>query len=255
MLSQTVCRDCIFAQYENKKQTGCQIGRLKKLDENGANIFSAYDEEKEFFLIAGRICMYCRDSNWAKLYPQNTNLVAMAQQEMKVKYNAIVLSNNRTQATLDTLASIFSQTIRPKHITVLRYDTDTTPGHLFMKYLKNHCRGQKISWKIQTIQDHNMSLANCVDIVLDIEKHPYYLSTDAGTILPPKLIEEINFKVNEDLLKFAMIKIEDNTIFMNRAVHDHYHGNRGGTLEEKIEEEKCQNMIFKAEEILPLYQK
>lgn len=249
-VSQTSCKDCIFAKYEGKTQTGCELGRLELLEKNGAMLVPAYDEEKEFTVIQGRFCMYCRDKSWAELY-KNKDLLKNIHEEIKVKYQVILLSQNRYEATIETINSIFEQTILPKHITIIRHDSDSTNSAKFANVLKKKTRKKKCGWKVQNIVNYDFSIRDCVDIVLDVERHPYYFVVEAGSKIPHDLFTQISYKINEESLHFAMIK-DDNNYIMNREVHDYYHGNREGTLEEKIEEEKCQNMIIDLNQI---YQK
>ena len=62
-MSNTSCKDCVFAEYEEVTQTGCRMNMIKKYS-NNENIIECYDEEKEFFVIKARICPYMRTKLW-----------------------------------------------------------------------------------------------------------------------------------------------------------------------------------------------
>ena len=47
-IAETSCKDCKFAIYEGKTQTGCEAGRAEIYMEKGM-AFEAYDKDKEFF--------------------------------------------------------------------------------------------------------------------------------------------------------------------------------------------------------------
>jgi hypothetical protein len=59
-LKQTSCKECIFAIYDDKTQTGCVADRISKFSDY---VISAYDDEKEFFVI-DRICNLYRTTKW-----------------------------------------------------------------------------------------------------------------------------------------------------------------------------------------------
>ena len=62
---QTVCRDCSFSVYEGDTQTGCLLGNIEKLAENGAEIVESYDETgREFNVINDRLCVFWRHPQW-----------------------------------------------------------------------------------------------------------------------------------------------------------------------------------------------
>ena len=55
-VAETSCKDCKFAIYEGKTQTGCEAGRAELYMENGMG-FEAYDKDKEFYVI-NTLCSY-----------------------------------------------------------------------------------------------------------------------------------------------------------------------------------------------------
>lgn len=60
---ETPCKNCCFATYEGKTQTGCVLHRLEVLRNHGVEVVEVYDEEKEFYLIKGN-CNYARREKW-----------------------------------------------------------------------------------------------------------------------------------------------------------------------------------------------
>ena len=49
-IAETSCKDCKFAIYEGKTQTGCEAGRAEIYMEKGMAL-EAYDKDKEFYVI------------------------------------------------------------------------------------------------------------------------------------------------------------------------------------------------------------
>ena len=82
----TLCRDCIFAEWDKNNQTGCSIGRLDKYKELDC-VFDCEEgeEDKKFFMINGRYCMMCRNQKWVtdNDIPEE-NWEEVAREEMKI---------------------------------------------------------------------------------------------------------------------------------------------------------------------------
>ena len=63
----TPCLGCTFMTNEEHKQIGCQVGRIEKYREQGADVIDVYDDNgNEFFVVNDRLCVYKRDKEWAK---------------------------------------------------------------------------------------------------------------------------------------------------------------------------------------------
>ena len=45
----TSCKDCVFAEYSDDTQTGCEAKRLQLLE-----TVECYDNEKEFFVVGNK---------------------------------------------------------------------------------------------------------------------------------------------------------------------------------------------------------
>tara|TARA_B100000519_G_scaffold122182_1_gene105491 strand:- start:83 stop:832 length:750 start_codon:yes stop_codon:yes gene_type:complete len=61
-VAETSCKDCKFAIYEGKTQTGCEAGRAEAYMEKGMG-FEAYDKDKEFYVI-NTLCSYKIDKRY-----------------------------------------------------------------------------------------------------------------------------------------------------------------------------------------------
>ena len=129
---QTVCRDCVFAVYEQLKdklvgvgedkpfQTGCSLGRLEKLEANGATLLNVIHEKKDFFVVENRICNTCRGPEWKQEAEQRgrTDLAALAREEISLKCTALIYigpGQNINQA-ITTAYSLCKQDLRPSCI-------------------------------------------------------------------------------------------------------------------------------------------
>lgn len=61
-VAETSCKDCKFAIYEGKTQTGCEAGRAEVYMEKGMG-FEAYDKDKEFYVV-NTFCSYKIDKKY-----------------------------------------------------------------------------------------------------------------------------------------------------------------------------------------------
>ena len=52
----TSCKNCIFAEFLNKKQSGCKLDRLKY----HSDIIEVYDDDLDFFVVNNGFCLYYR---------------------------------------------------------------------------------------------------------------------------------------------------------------------------------------------------
>ena len=111
----SLCRDCIFAEWEENQQTGCSIDRLEKYKKLEC-AFDCEDEEtdKKFYIIDGRFCMMCRNQKWV----EDNNVAeedweSIAKEEMKIKYQALVFAGDDKEDIKKTIRSLVNQTITP----------------------------------------------------------------------------------------------------------------------------------------------
>ena len=64
----TPCQLCIFAIYDGITQIGCKHGLIDDYKKLGITIIEAYNEEKEFYLVKDKVCMYYRSRAILKDY-------------------------------------------------------------------------------------------------------------------------------------------------------------------------------------------
>ena len=240
----TSCQHCIFAQYKDKTQIGCEIGRLEKFTELGAEVVEAYNEEGEFYVIKKHVCMYCRHKDWGRTYLQKQWLEQI-QQEIQVKYQVIILANNSLEDIEQAINSLNQQTICPRHITVIQpLDSHIKPGKIVNSLMETPAK-----WRVQTMQD-NLSKEKAVDLAIDNTKLPYYCVVNLPYCFPANFSSEFNTLINESMLRFSLIEQAPLQIF-NMGVHKVLSGNSGqSTLKEKIIHDGGAQTIFPAKQYL-----
>ena len=87
----TSCKECAFAVYSGKTQTGCSAEILDRYRKNGAEIVESYDDSgKEFFVINNKLCSHHREKEWAKKYSKS-ELLNIVSSQTKSPYQAMLL--------------------------------------------------------------------------------------------------------------------------------------------------------------------
>lgn len=249
----SLCRDCVFAEWEENQQTGCSIDRLDKYKKLEC-AFDCEDEEtdKKFYVIEGRFCMMCRNQKWA-----DDNNIAKedweptAREEMKIKYQALVFAGDDKEHIKKTISSLVNQTIPPVYIVLVRKaDCKYGPREL-AGMMGSNCGD--ISWRVQNLLEPFITDREALDIIVATEPKPYFGVFYAGVEVPRDTFEQINKAISEDLIQFAVISPNEagNGFFMLSNVYRYYNGNKDKNLEEKIEEDECLSNIIPIHQICP----
>jgi len=241
----TSCKECIFATYDGKSQTGCELGRIEKFKKLDC-IIEAFDEDKEFYIVNGRFCLACRDREWGEKIPPN-RWKDVVKRQMQIQYQVIIFLTHNLDDLKTTLDSLSSQTIQPKHITIIqRAKNKLRPGKITQLI-----DGYYIEWRLQHLE-HKVRDGDAVDLVLDKVKHQLYLVIESGYVFSKNMLSNLNHVVNEDLLHFGILKPkkENYPMIVASSVHTIYNGSAfGKSLEQKMRDDKLDDKILDVEKI------
>jgi hypothetical protein len=212
---ETLCKDCVFAEYEDKVQINCKIGQLDVLTDAGASTVQVTEDDKTFFMI---------------------------------HYEAIIYANDSLADLQVTVESLKNQSIPPKRITVIRYND-------------NRLRPPQIVQYLQTLENIAWANANRINDGRDLDSLIHSASTNepiavvfnAGFVVPDGLFEELDIKVNDQYLRFALILPNSSgngmilSTYIFKAVGGNFNGETGEydrSFESKIKETKWESMIY-----------
>ena len=249
----SLCRDCVFAEWEENQQTGCSIDRLDKYKKLEC-AFDCEDEEtdKKFYVIEGRFCMMCRNQKCADDNNiEKEDWEPTAREEMKIKYQALVFAGDDKEHIKKTISSLVNQTIPPIYIVLVR-KTDCKYGPRELAGTMGSNCGD-VSWRVQNLLEPFITDREALDIIVATEPKPYFAVFYAGVEVPSDTFEQINKAIGEDLIQFALISPNENDdgFFMLSNVYRYYNGNKDKNLEEKIEEDECLSNIIPIHQICP----
>jgi len=242
----TKCKDCIFAQYdENNIQSGCKLNRLELFYNKGITMLETEEDGKVFYTLDGKFCYYCRNREWVDLYKKHLKVdeideLYIIKQELKLQYNAIILSNDSLEDVKKTYGNLLGQSIKPLHITILKYSDDKVQDRQYVKYFRTK---EFSGWKLEKMTKNRAEqhIGRDVQLVFNVHKHPYTLVIEAGKTLPANTFTKVNHQITEELFTFGVL-LGNGSKFVSKTVMD-YLNVLYNDVELILEDEKCQHLI------------
>lgn len=188
---QTSCKNCVFAIYDGKTQTGCMNNRIEKL-----SVVEAYDLDKEFYVING-LCNYYRPASWNCGVPDTNK----AKEESSITYDIII---DLTNIPHESFCKV------EKFISTIEYDkkkyriwfciNDNTS-----KDSKNNAMllYKKYSGSFLTVyKDIDTYLVN----IIFKSKHSYHIYINSESFVDPNILTAVNNSINDDMKKIVLAK-------------------------------------------------
>jgi len=190
------CEKCIFATYENNKQTGCNAGRLEKLKTN-SHICDSGD--KSWYLLK-RFC---------NLYREQDISIQEARKQIELKF-AIIIYDYNDAAYLTAMESIKN----------IDYDKSKFKAIFSSKHNKNASALFNI---INNLKHEKIN----AELIVDLLEHDkdynafsrgvgasYFIKSDSSIEIPSDLLSRIDKSINDDLEQIIMFEkqVDDKTI-------------------------------------------
>ena len=264
----TSCADCSFANYSGTTQVSCELGRIENYKDMGAEILEAYDDdEREFFVINDRICIYHRGPEWAAQY-EKCELTERVQKEVQVPYQCILLASPDSYSDLSEIESqilsLSKQKIVPRFINIV-IPVDALAGGAQMyntnleaeKIMSNY---PDLEWKVQNILREDISQRSSIDLAVASiyfkKKVMFYIVFESGFEIPESFSEELNEALFKKEMKpaFARAAVGLHGLLVNRMLHRKHTGNAFNiSVETKIEnlEENSEPYIYNITDLCP----
>jgi hypothetical protein len=260
----TTCGNCIFADFNEpspgfaKVQSGCKVNRLERYNANGAKIELVQDGKTgiESYVIKDKICMMKRTQEWFDAHPELHNRefghVAMTvRNQAAIKFQAFVIANNSLKETGATIHSLRHQTHQP-YVALVRKKDNNLPYYK----VREMFRGIK-EWRIDSIQDEEVQTdRECIDEVFHVMTQPVYMVVHSGCIVPKDAFEQIELKMNDELVEFGVLtgNSEGDGFTVASAIHHYFRGNLDRPIEEKVAE-KDPGMVYPIYNLVPNFPK
>ncbi len=250
----TSCKDCSWSLYdgeathntEGKTQTGCALGRLEVLSNNGVKVIEAYDEEKEFFVL-DKICYYHRNSQWilpnTMVYGNDGNLYSQTidayrldiEKENSLKYHAVLWENSEMDI-YKALHGLSIQSNKPKHITVLLRYESIHNIHTLKKELDRIGTSWDISEKVGIETD---DIYHGVKAAMKNSTAPFVLIVFSDKDVYANLFENIEQDMINKGLSFNYVLCPKKSILVPYKILAYYIAIERGNFINQILEDEC----------------
>jgi len=244
----TICRDCVFADWTNdedrKFQSGCLLNLLEKYQKlTEFELVDDKDTNKSYFKIKNRLCIGCRNQDWAKKQG-NVNKIEAVKKEWQITWTALVFFNqNHSQwdldATIDSINALKNPPI--KTIFVCR-NFDVRPSVMVAK-----AKTLKTRWNVE-FPTSDAPIEEHIDLVFKKTEGLYYSVYSGGYALYD-IVESLYEKLRNSLAQIVVVEpdLDNNGLMILRKIHKFLNGNKEQPLQDKIrtiaKEQECENLI------------
>jgi hypothetical protein len=246
----TLCRDCIFAEYQNDYdgtpvQEGCKLDRISKFKENNITILEGSDDPenppadgyKEFYAIENTICNTLRTEKWREKHLDKNfdELIDLVNQEIKINYNWIIVNRTETEEEIRArLSEVGKQSIKPARISFIRYQSSPTQPKT-IGTLINREKSLRIPWSIEDVVEDKTTEDETIDLILSKNKTQFYFISSANEPILTDISIKVNDIVNSELKRFGLLEIGKVKVGAS-SVHINMQGGMfGTTFKEKLE--------------------
>tara|TARA_Y100000004_G_scaffold196812_1_gene268204 strand:+ start:20591 stop:21436 length:846 start_codon:yes stop_codon:yes gene_type:complete len=239
----TSCADCIFAEYDEKTQTGCSFDRVEKFRSSGCEVVDAEDNDKQFFVI-GRFCNAYRKQAWKELV-ENTNecshkeLMQTAKDEMSLRCGVMILMN--PESTMpeveETIHAIFKQkNNEPEYIVVVN---NSKESHSEVISRMHHVVQDRCVFYAVKIRGGVATTEQALDYGFHNIKNSYFICFEAGHTPPENFIDFLDYKLNEEMQQLLLsmpTKGSINGFFTQSAIYKFLYGNNTTIFFDKLKQ-------------------
>lgn len=215
MIIETSCKDCVFAVYEKVTQVGCAGKLIEKYKEKGVRVDECYDEEKEFYVLRDKCCVFKRTKNTNQTFEEIRN-------SARLKFNIVIKVQN--DSTLDdiikTLDSAVEQNLKPEHIVIAVNNPNIKVVDVIDK-VGGDFNYKGVSYGVSMIRIVQHDSEGIVFAVSPLLKHPWVAVFDAGYSIPSDFCSSINFAVNYEFetILYVLPEEGDGTVINAAAYH------------------------------------
>lgn len=234
---QTACRDCVFARYTDKTQTGCTLGRLDRFEEQGV-LIEATDNETDFYLI-DRICLTHRhkDSPWAKRFkPEEYAKQANLEIRLRMDLYVPILGSTSLDDLKVTIDSIEQQHMKPVMVQFIVNADGVKPSAIMSLLRSTHFESNVMLLVERLANGKRVGRNRCIDHAAQRSEAGFYGVFDPGVTIPADFVSSIDAALNDAdrLERFSLLEPNEHAQgqVVQLALHKHVDGNKPMSLTE-----------------------
>lgn len=221
----TSCKKCCFAEYTENTQMSCSAGMLDNFQNAGVEVKEVYDEDKEYFVIEGRICNKCRPVEWSDKH-SNEDLLSLVENETALKLHVVIPVINSTYEDIyHSISELKKQTLRPSKVTVALNQDGIVPSQII-----SHLRECDFEWSVYTCLDRTpegkrVDEARFLDHTLANVNESFFMILEPGHHIDVSVIANVDYALNKKLKRFSLLEGE-NFYIVHTPLYKHFMGNR-----------------------------
>ena len=269
----TSCAACCFAEYEDKTQVGCELGRIEKFREKGAKIIEAEDGEREFYVVH-RMCNCYREKDWAEYWKHKKKRV-LKENAIRVNFIVPINEDDTLEGLEKTLLSIDTQeefeavkVITMNNSNKDNFDIVHKLHEVFGSYAEQTSYLNKseegTTFVGGSMVEKNSDFWTLLEASFAFVVNGYYAVFNCGTEVPLDFLKTINRAINEDLEQVLMIEPFDESshdgLTVSCALHKYLSGSKDTTnfeisqpIDEKVRKiakmQEFDNLVVKWEDL------
>lgn len=212
----TKCKQCIFANEIDSKQTGCSLRVPESLIENYPDIYSneQINIVNNFYEIENFYCSFARTKEWLSSIEQdNKSYLEQLKQETNIKYLLLLIIENLNNlwSNLQTVSKCENH---PAYICLVCRNMDEKKIKEIVSYME---KNSTIPWKLHNILDSEMTTSEAIDLALagnlDQNKYNLLCIMNNNKLLSDIFFSACNSIMNSFVNKMVAILLNDPVCF------------------------------------------
>lgn len=228
----TSCKFCTFKVIKDGKQIACQLGRIEKFKDNGAEIAT----EENHLIIKNRFCLALRTETWAR---KQLNPLKKVREEITIQSDFIIYvgPEHNFKDVKDTIESVINQKLLPRTLRIMLNTDDIKPNRV-IDLLEDNLP-ESITFFVETIaikdeKGDRRIRTRCLDISADKCDNTYYAVFNAGFKIPSTFLSDLDFRLNDELDRFCLLEPDKdgNGLVVQTKIHKLVMGNRPVKLQQ-----------------------
>lgn len=189
----TVCKDCVFAKYDENTQVGCYARNMDPYE------FYEQTDGNLTYRIIHRQCQFYRNDYWNS-HLDLTGKLYQVNQEILVKYTVFI---DGCAGDIDdlklTVESINNQILVPQSMIVVYYDGKGLEGFNLLRSQENCCH-----WIVEEFLEDRVDWRD--DILLKFRRGAQLFAfLEAGTEVTPDYFLNLSNRINYQDLRFEAL--------------------------------------------------
>ena len=245
---ETHCKGCVFAEYNGKKQVGCELNRIDLLNPEK----TGKTKNGKFEFVFNRFCNTYRPKEWKKVLSkeEKKDLKQTVLREVFPRIGVFVFLDTSASNALEDLRHTVKQ-IKNQTRGVPRYIVIINAGVEYNEEVQSLLASE---FDFEETEYHIvLSLVGQMDLFLIGEafkhaKNGWIFVTTSGEDIPENLFEKIDNRMNIDMKRLVLVKPYEkmNGMIFQSAVYRLLDGNKA-LIDPKTREKVKINFIEKVE--------